>query len=141
MSKREPRQENNDPGMPRAAPTRAPRQRPGEAAGQADGGAAWYKPRRYRDYLAAEKEADLMAGDTGLAMGVVKDYQNPGWLLVMQLDDAEAHTAEHDDDPDGARILHCAIAYWEAGALHSAGSRTAGPDEVRAWFQTRQATE
>jgi hypothetical protein len=77
-----------------------------------DDGAAWYKPRGYLDYRAAEKEAGLMAGDTGLAMGIVKNYDNPGWLLVMSLDDAEAYIAAHDDDPDGARNLYQASAAW-----------------------------
>lgn len=97
-----------------------------------DGGAPWYKPRGYRDsergYRDAEKEADLMAGDTGLAMGIVRDYDNPGWLMLMSLDDAEAYIAEHDDDPDGARVLYRAHAPWAAA---EAPGETAARDSAR----------
>lgn len=87
-----------------------------------------YKPRGYRDseqgYLDAEKEADLMAGDTGLPMGIVRDYDHPGWLILMSLAEAEDYIAEHDDDPDGARVLYRAHAPWAAA---EALGETAGP--------------
>ncbi len=90
------------------------------APGQAGetNGAPYYKPRGYRDsesgYLAAEKEADLVAGDTEMPMGIVRDYGNPGWLILMSLEGADAYIAKHDDDPDGARVLYRAFAPWAA---------------------------
>lgn len=90
-------------------------EREGEAP---DAGVRYYNPRGYRDseqgYRDAEKEADLMAGDTGLPMGIVRDYDRPGWLMVMSLAAAETYVAAHDeDDPDGGRVLHRALAPWD----------------------------